>query len=450
MSHALTGHNRPQQVIEAIQQVNSPLNAAHRQAKYAKMAVSPYRFFRGTNHLYWQDVWHDWRFALFGGWPNTQTWLQGDAHVYNFGAYGHHDDQVRYGMDDFDDALIGDYQYDVWRLAISVVLDSRENAGLSSKATDKALKKLLEGYIHTLATYTQGTLDNGILAEEQPIDAVTLDSAKGPLKPFMSHVTDKQSRARMLEKWTTLDSQKGRVFAERSGKLANLPADVASQLRRLIEQEYQQTLQHPIKENDPKHFRVKDTARRLDAGTGSLGVERYYVLIEGGADHEHDDVILDVKEQVTPEAYGLMNKAHQQAWRKLFPNEGIRHAAAFHAIAEHPDAYLGWLTMNGKVFSVRERSPFKKDMPTHKLSGGKSYRKLASQWGEILAREHLRGAQAIHRGHSAPFANAVCQRLEGREAQFIEVVSTLAIAYADCVSQDYQVFVEHFLKTDAA
>ena len=81
MSHALTGHNRPQQVIKAIQQANASLSAAHRQAKYAKMAASPYRFFRGSNHLYWQDVWHDWRFALFGGWPNTQTWLQGDVWV---------------------------------------------------------------------------------------------------------------------------------------------------------------------------------------------------------------------------------------------------------------------------------------------------------------------------------------------------------------------------------
>ncbi|WP_404375446.1 DUF2252 domain-containing protein [Vreelandella aquamarina] len=441
MSHALTGHNRPQQVIEAIQQANAPLSAAHRQAKYAKMAASPYRFFRGSNHLYWQDVWHDWRFALFGGWPNTQTWLQGDAHAYNFGAYGHHDDQVRYGMDDFDDALIGDYQYDVWRLAISLVLDARENVELNPKAIDKSLKKLLEGYMETLAAHRE---------EEVPIHAITLDSAKDPLKSFMGKVADKQSRARMLEKWTTLDSEKGRLFAERPGKLANLPADVASQLRRIIEQEYQQTLQHPIKESDPQHFFVKDTARRLDAGTGSLGVERYYVLIEGGADHEHDDVILDIKEQVTPEAYRLMDKAQQQAWRKLFPNEGIRHAAAFHAIAEHPDAYLGWLTMNGKVFSVRERSPFKKDYPTHKLSGGKAYRKLARQWGEILAREHLRGAQALNRGKTVPFADAVCRRLDGREEQFIEVVSTLAKAYADCVAQDYQVFMEHFLATDTA
>ncbi|MEG3080990.1 DUF2252 family protein [Halomonas sp. 5021] len=439
MSHALTGHNRPQQVIEAIQQVNAPLAAATRQAKYAKMAASPYRFFRGTNHLYWQDVWHDWRFALFGGWPNTQTWLQGDAHVYNFGAYGHHDDQVRYGMDDFDDALIGDYQYDLWRLAISVVLDGRENVELSPKAIDKALNKLLESYYHTLADHT----------DDVCIEAVTLDSAKGQLKPFMSKVADKQSRARMLEKWTTLDDQHGRRFAERPGKLANLPADMASQLRRLIEQEYQQTLQDPVKESDPRHFRVKDTARRLDAGTGSLGVERYYVLIEGGADHEHDDIILDVKEQVTPEAYRFMDKPQKQVWRRLFPNEGIRHAAAFHAIAEHPDAYLGWLTMNEKVFSVRERSPFKKDFPTHKLSGGKPYRKLAQQWGQILAREHLRGAQALNNGDHRPFAMAVCQRLKGREEKFVDVVSTLAMAYADCVEQDYSVFIDHFLATDS-
>ncbi|MCA1773566.1 MAG: DUF2252 domain-containing protein [Halomonas sp.] len=439
MSHALTGHNRPQQVIEAIQQANAPLAAATRQAKYAKMAASPYRFFRGTNHLYWQDVWHDWRFALFGGWPNTQTWLQGDTHVYNFGAYGHHDDQVRYGMDDFDDALIGDYQYDLWRLAISVVLDGRENAELSRKAIDKALKKLLEGYYRTLADYT----------DDMPIEAVTLKSAKGQLKPFMSKVADKQSRARMLEKWTTLDDQHGRQFAERPGKLANLPADVASQLRRLIEQEYQQTLQDPVKESDPRHFRVKDTVRRLDAGTGSLGVERYYVLIEGGADHEHDDIILDVKEQVTPEAYRFMDKAQQQAWRKLFPNEGIRHAAAFHAIAEHPDAYLGWLTMNDKMFSVRERSPFKKDFPTHKLAGAKPYRKLAQQWGQILAREHLRGAKALNNGDHRTFAMAVCQRLKGREETFENVVSTLAMAYADCVEQDYSVFIDHFLATDS-
>lgn len=438
MSQTLTGHNRPAQVIEAIQVANAELPTADRQAKFAKMALSPYAFFRGTNPLYWDDIWRDWRFALFGGWPETQTWLQGDAHANNFSAYGHHDDLIRYGMDDFDDALVGDYQYDVWRLAISVELDARENVKLSAKDTQKVLKKLLLGYIDTLQRHHEGI----------PLHAVSLETATGPLKPFMQKVAKKQSRAGMLAKWTEVDETQGRRFTRRPGKLANLPADVASQLKRLIEQEYQQTLSHPVKEADPDHFRVKDTARRLGAGTGSLGVERYYVLIEGGRDHEHDDVILEVKEQVAPEAFRLMTAAEKRTWRRRFPNEGIRHAAAFHAIAEHPDRYLGWLTFNDKVFSVRERTPFKKGVPTHKLSGAKSYRKLACQWGEILAREHLRGAQALNQGDEhAHFAQAVCARLEGREEAFIQVVTTLAQTYADCVVQDHQVFVDHFLAT---
>lgn len=435
MSHALTGHNRPQQVIEAIQTTNAYLASATRQAKYAQMASSPYRFFTHTPALYWGDVWHDWRFALFGGWPETQTWLHGRADTSCIAGYGHHDDPVRYGLDDFDSALVGDYQYDVWRLAISVVLAGRDNITLSPNAINKALKMLLESYHTTLKAYVEG----------ESVPDISLKNANGPLKPFMEKIADKQSRARMLAKWTTLDGPEGRRFAERPGKLANLPADIASQLRRLIEQEYQQTLPTPVKASDPRHFRVKDTARRLDADTDALGVERYYVLIEGNENQKHDDVILEVKEQTLPYAYYLMSAEQKRAWRRLFPNDGIRHAAAFHASAEHADPYLGWLTMNDKLFSVRERSSYKKVFPTHKLSRGKSYRKLAGQWGEILACHHLRGAKALHQGDATCFAQAVCQRLAGHEAAFIDMVSTLAISYADCVEQDHRLFMESFI-----
>ncbi|RAR60989.1 uncharacterized protein (DUF2252 family) [Onishia taeanensis] len=437
MSQPLTRHNRPQQVLDAIDAANASLSDADREAKFAKLAQSPYRFFRGTNHLYWDDVWHDWRFALFGGLPETQTWLQGDAHAYNFGAYGHHDDAVRYGMDDFDDALIGDYQYDLWRLAISLVLDARENVGLSRKGIRKALKKLLESYHDELAGHVRG---------EAPM-AVTLETAKGPLAPFLEKVTRKESRAKMLDKWTTLD-ETGRRFAveDRPEKLARLPAHLGSQLRKAIEEEYRNTLGGARAEAEEDHFRIKDMARRLDAGTGSLGLERYYVLIEGGRGlehkHEHDDVILDVKEQTPPEGWRKMNAAEKRAWKATFPHEGTRHAAAFSAIAEYPDLYLGWLHLGERVFSVRERSPFKEDFPTHKLDGAKPYRQLVKQWGRILAREHLRGARALNQEDPARFARNVCERLDGRLEPFVEVVSTLAVTYADCVAQDYRVFVE--------
>ncbi|KXS37829.1 DUF2252 family protein [Modicisalibacter tunisiensis] len=430
MSQPLTLHNRPRQVIDAITRANAGLDAADRDAKYAKLAASPYRFFRGTNHLYWDDVWHDWRVALFGGTPETQTWLQGDAHAYNFGAYGHHDDRVRYGMDDFDDALIGDYQYDVWRLAISVVLDARENVGLSAKATRKAVATLLAHYQAELARHREGEIP----------EAVNLDTAKGVLKGFLGDVAAKNSRARMLGKWTRRDGE-GRRFADRPNKLAGLPADKASQLRKAVETEYPQTLSGGAANQGAAHFRVKDLARRLDAGTGSLGLERYYVLIEADEAHGHDDVILDIKQQTPPEGWRLMDRAEKRAWRAAFPHEGIRHAAAFHAIAEHPDPYLGWLHLGETVFSVRERSPFKADYPTHKIDDGKSYRKLVRQWGRILAREHLRGSRSLNPDDPGRFARHVCHHLEGRLDAFTDLVTTLAMRYADCVAQDHRTFV---------
>ncbi|MGM0536510.1 MAG: DUF2252 domain-containing protein [Pseudomonadota bacterium] len=432
MTHqSLTRHNRARQVIDEIAAANASLSDQDRAAKYAKLAESPYRFFRGTNHLYWRDVWHDWRFALFGGLPETQTWLQGDAHAYNFGAYGHHDDAVRYGMDDFDDAMIGDYQYDLWRLAISLVLDTRENMDLSGKAVRRALQELVVSYHDELARHAGGEVPG----------AVTLATAKGPLGPFMKKVGRKKSRAKVLEKWTVMTGD-GRRFAERPDKLAPLPAHLASQLRKAVEEEYRQTLSGARDVPEDGHFHVKDMARRLDAGIGSLGLERYYVLIEGGQDHEHDDVILDVKQQVPPEGWQLMDGAEKRAWRRAFPHEGMRHAAAFVAIAEHPDVYLGWLHLGDTVFSVRERSPYKEDFPTHKLAGAKPYRKLVRQWGRILAREHLRGAHALNRDDPGRFARAVGACVEGRLDRCVDMVAILALSYADCVRQDYATFLE--------
>lgn len=311
------------------------------------------------------------------------------------------------------------------------MLDGGENLGLSPKGIRKALKALVTSYHDELADHREGEV----------LGAVTLATAEGPLAPFLEKVAEKKSRAKMLKKWTTLGDD-GRRFTERPDKLAALPASLASQLRKAIEEEYRQTLAGARAEAEAEHFRVKDMARRLDAGTGSLGLDRFYVLIEGGRDHEHDDVILDVKQQTPPEGWRLMDAAEKRAWRAAFPHEGARHAAAFIAIAEHPDLYLGWLHLGETVFSVRERSPFKEDFPTHKLDGAKPYRQLVRQWGRILAREHLRGARALHPDDPVRFARAVGARLEGRRDHCVAMVTTLAVSYADCVGQDYRTFVE--------
>jgi uncharacterized protein (DUF2252 family) len=86
----MTTHNRKNRVNEAIKTADESLPHEATQLKYDKMRASPFAFFRETSHLFWADMYNDWRFALFGGRVETQTWLQGDAHVYNFGAFFDH------------------------------------------------------------------------------------------------------------------------------------------------------------------------------------------------------------------------------------------------------------------------------------------------------------------------------------------------------------------------
>ncbi|MFG6667035.1 DUF2252 family protein [Halomonas sp. HNIBRBA4712] len=430
MSHERVGRDRPQQVIESIYSVNETLSAAHRQAKFARMAASPRRFFDASDHLYWQDAWHDWRLALFGGWPQTRTWLHGDARVGSFAAVGYPQHPPHYTLTSLDHALIGDYQLDLWRLATSLTLDARENAGLSDKGIDRALEALARGYLEALKAHRDG----------QPARAGALESAKGPLKAFLRKVADKQHPGRALAKWTELDEHQNRRFVTGSQKLANLPADVASRLKRIIENDYPQTLKTPARQGDAHHFRGKDTARRLD----EAGLEHYYVLLEGGHEDEHDNVILEVKEQRPPQAFHLLSRADQQVWRKLFLNEGLRHAAAAHALSSHFDAYLGWITLNERILAVRQLPGFQKRLPTHKIKGAKAYCKLAQQWGAMLADLHVQGATALNRGE-AGFAEAVCERAARDEAAFIESVAAFARGYAACVAQDYRLFAEHFM-----
>ena len=428
----LTLHNRDQQVIQAIAENNADLDPAARDKKFSAMSESAYRFFRGTSHLFWQDMYHDWRFVLFGGVAGTQTWIQGDAHVYNFGAFANHDGEVIYGLDDFDDAVVSDYQYDLWRLAVSLVLDTRANGTFDDKACARALDALVERYLETATRYRKDDPEREV--------HFTADTAGKPLKKFLQKVSKKKGRQRMLAKWTRLQKNGKRVFDASNPKLKRLSPAGRKQFMAAFAAYRQQ------RETNAEHdfYRIKDVVRRVSAGTGSLGTPRFYALIEGDEGSQQDDIILDIKQQDGPALLQAMSSAEQQAYQRVYANEGIRHAAAFRALAEHPDRYLGWLELNGAVFSVRERSPFKDDFPTHKLDKKKHFYTMAATWGEVLATEHKRASRALNPDNPFLFEETLKQLTGEREQEFKTLVGAIATHYAECVERDYQTFLQAF------
>ena len=110
-------NNRIEQIKHELRMNNEGILDEHRMEKFEKMSTSPYAFYRGSNHLYWEDFYNDWRVSTYGGVSSTLTWVNGDAHIYNYGAYANHDGEAIFCMDDFDDAIVADYQFDLWRMA---------------------------------------------------------------------------------------------------------------------------------------------------------------------------------------------------------------------------------------------------------------------------------------------------------------------------------------------
>ena len=124
-------------VVSQINQRNANVPPPLRIRKYGTMSESIFAFFRATNHLYWSDYGSSPLLATFGG-PTTRVWLQGDAHCDNISALLTNQNAVVFDLDDFDDTPIADYQLDLWRMAVSILLAVQENGGLpqNTRAAD--------------------------------------------------------------------------------------------------------------------------------------------------------------------------------------------------------------------------------------------------------------------------------------------------------------------------
>lgn len=165
-------HNRNQLIKKELISQNSDIGKDFREEKFEKMSESPYAFYRGSNHLYWQDFYNDWRINFFGGTESTLTWINGDAHIYNFGAYSNHFGQAIFCLDDFDDSIVADYQFDLWRMAISLVLDCRENCVFDRKIQRKALKIFSDSYLDEIITHKDEDPSNELHLTLETADGV--------------------------------------------------------------------------------------------------------------------------------------------------------------------------------------------------------------------------------------------------------------------------------------
>ena len=129
-------------IIEVLRDAFAPLmraDPAAFRAKYRKMAKDPHAFYRGSACLFFNDVTgepDDW--AAHGA---ERIWIHGDLHVENFGTYLNSDGRLVFDINDFDEAYVGRFTWDLQRFAASLAL-----IGWQKALPDDAIRRLIGRY----------------------------------------------------------------------------------------------------------------------------------------------------------------------------------------------------------------------------------------------------------------------------------------------------------------
>ncbi len=413
-------------VTEALSQINNwnkHLDEKLKKEKYEKMAQSSYYFFRGTNFLFWKYFAGDTRLMHFGS-ESTKTWIQADLHAYNYGIYDNDKGDLVYGLNDFDEACIADFQYDLWRMAASMILIAHENGFLQ--------KETIQTFLESFASSYLNVLENFIVHGDDILKEVTKKNAFGKLDEVLEQVERKENRAEMLKQWTRR-AGKNMVFDLSYHKLGNILKDKTAEINKAMYQ-YIDNLTIDTNNFDKDHFNVLDVAQRISSGTGSYGTPRYYILIKGEAKGKYSQRILDVKFQYKPCAYQFSGKEFQQNYDARFMNEGKRHKEAFESLNSCSNIYTGWMIFQEGTFSVRERSAYKSYFQTSLLNTKTRFNKLAKQWGSVLATSHIKANKDFDINKIVELANLNKNQLE-------ELVSKIAFEYIEFNNTIYKSFI---------
>ncbi|MFP3916501.1 DUF2252 family protein [Lysinibacillus telephonicus] len=409
------------------------LDREKRKLKYTKMMESPFRFFRGSAYLFYYDMTKI-PFPYHTD-QNKPTWIQGDLHMENFGAFQNEKGEIVYDVNDFDEGYIGSYLYDVLRMATSIALYC-EAQGLSEEQQKGRIETYLDAYYDQLKRFKKGKDDPFTLT-------FTENNTKGPIKKLLKKLAKRQ-REHLLKDITILNEENKRVFSW-SEEIQPLNVEERKLLESLTESYFNSLDQEDQK--DISYYTIKDIAIKHGTGTASIGLDRYYILIEGENElNGEDDLVLEVKEVRTPiPAYFLPYR--DKFWGK-YEHQGKRVVATQKAMHHLEDPFLGYLTMDGREFYVRERSPYKKKVKASQLATVEDFDAVLEIMGRVTAKIHSRAdVDTEHELFTHESEEEILDAIGKNFDAFKEQLSFSAMTYKVQVNYDYNLFTEWVKET---
>lgn len=358
----LTGNDRRLHVRQTLREDHQnriAQQAEDAEVKFDKLAGSLFSFFRGTALLFYRDM------AGEDSWMPTVLTL-GDVHPKNFGVMPNADNVPIFGVNDFDEACYAPFTWDLKRGAVGFLLAAEEVGGYKRKRQLKIVRRFVRGYLEGIREFAdkntekdhERRLDNGPKLIRELIEGAQKNRSAWLAKDYL----DEFKRGfRHNDELVPISSRRD---------------------------EFQKLIGRWLKENriDPParagKMRVKDVAIRKGAGTASLGLSRYYALIEGPNQDGTDDLLIEFKKARRSALAGLVPPTPYNAQVK---GERIAHAQGAQLV--RGDVFYGHVTIEGESFMSRERAPFRDDIDLDDLSKSE-WKQYAAICGRSLAHAH--------------------------------------------------------------
>lgn len=429
MSTTFGDSNRGEQILAVFDTAFGELLAADPAAfrvKFRKMAASAFAFYRGTAGLYYADLAAADDGAAYLDERTSRVWIHGDLHAENFGTYLDANGRLIFNVNDFDEAYVGPFTWDLKRFAASVAL-----IGYSKALADDVISGLVRTYAAAYRDRIRA------LAHDKAVPSLTLETAQGPLLDALRSARS-QTRVGLLDSMTEIRDW-NRRFAPGGGAFE---LDAATRAKVLDAFEaYLGTLPETNGINPDSH-RVKDVVGRRGIGIGSAGLPSYNLLLEGHTDALENDVVIYMKQGQTP---AVSRHITDPAVRGYFRHEGHRTVISQRALQAHADPYLGWAELDGVGQLVAEVSPYAVDLDWSDLDDPAQIEAVVADLGRATAGMHA--AADDESGHSlVPFSteDAIDKAIAADEDGFPETLVDFAHAYGARARADHQIFVDLF------
>ncbi|MDO9377256.1 MAG: DUF2252 domain-containing protein [Nocardioidaceae bacterium] len=394
--------------------------------KFRKMAADPFAFYRGTACLFYADM-----AELDDRWADERTsrvWIHGDLHAENFGTYMNADGVLVFDVNDFDEAYVGHFSWDLRRFAASLALLGWRKA-LPEEAVEDLVRAYLQAYVEQVRQYVRGSDDAEF--------ALRLDNTEGALKDVLEGARASSRRGMLDQVSVVVEHERRFRDGSRNRRLDDAERDVVMEAY----ERYLGTIPHRKREDHRDFYAVKDLVATSGFGIGSAGLPAYSLLIEGVNQALENDVVLTMKQANVPAASRFVDLPDVRGY---FEHEGHRTVVSQRALQVHADPFLGHTTVEGVGYVVDELSPYETDLDWGDVNEPDEMAPVVAQLGRATAKIHCVSDTDSDQTLVDFQTEEAIAAVIGDGDAFVEDLVAFGTAYAARVRDDHALFVAAF------